>query len=251
VSGAAGDAWRGRLLLGPVPGTVVYVGPGGSVQPHAHHAVQVAVGLTGPVRLWLDGAESRARAVVVGASRRHAFAADGDVCMIYADATSSVGKRLSAVSGDVSELLADLVAEPPRLTSPADAASYALSLADRLGADAAPRERPGSGPVAAALEYVDRALEAGRRATLPEAAHAAALSPSRLTHHFTGTVGIPFRRYLLWRRLVRVVDEVAAGADLTRAAAAAGFSDSAHLSRTFRDNFGLPPSALLVMDVVP
>jgi AraC-like DNA-binding protein len=44
-----------------------------------------------------------------------------------------------------------------------------------------------------------------------------------------------------------VAEEVAGGETLTGAAAAAGFSDSAHLSRTFRRAFGLPPSALLNM----
>ena len=35
------------------------------------------------------------------------------------------------------------------------------------------------------------------------------------------------------------------GGDLTEAALAAGFSDAAHLSRTFRAMFGLSPSLLL------
>lgn len=35
------------------------------------------------------------------------------------------------------------------------------------------------------------------------------------------------------------------GAHLTQAALAAGFSDSAHLSRTFRSMFGLSPSLVL------
>ncbi|WP_236733877.1 helix-turn-helix domain-containing protein [Prescottella equi] len=50
-------------------------------------------------------------------------------------------------------------------------------------------------------------------------------------------------------RLRAVAEHVAAGSDLTRAAVAAGFSDSAHLSRAFKRNFGLTPSALLGMTV--
>ena len=61
---------------------------------------------------------------------------------------------------------------------------------------------------------------------------------------------MPFRRYVLWMRLRLAAQEVSAGANLTRAAISAGFADSAHLSRVFRQTFGLPPSALLGMTVV-
>ena len=52
------------------------------------------------------------------------------------------------------------------------------------------------------------------------------------------------RRYLLWLRLQDAVRELAAGAPATDAAHAAGFADSAHLSRTFRRMFGITPSDL-------
>ena len=49
---------------------------------------------------------------------------------------------------------------------------------------------------------------------------------------------------MLWLRLERAVAVFAAGGSLTDAAHAAGFADSAHLSRTFRRMFGLAPSSL-------
>jgi AraC-like DNA-binding protein len=70
------------------------------------------------------------------------------------------------------------------------------------------------------------------------------LSASRLTHLFTSQVGIPLRRYVLWSRLRIAISRVQAGDDLTDAAHGAGFADSAHLTRTTRDMFGLPPSVL-------
>ena len=41
---------------------------------------------------------------------------------------------------------------------------------------------------------------------------------------------------------------IAGGSPLTRAAHEAGFSDSAHLSRTFRRMFGVAPTALKMVD---
>jgi AraC-like DNA-binding protein len=70
------------------------------------------------------------------------------------------------------------------------------------------------------------------------------LSPSRLTHLFTHREGIPFKRWLLWDRLLRTVDHLAAGVDLTTAAHTAGFADSAHLSRNFRAHFGIAASRI-------
>ena len=57
-------------------------------------------------------------------------------------------------------------------------------------------------------------------------------------------MGLPIRRYVLWLRLRDVMFSLAAGHSLTEAAHRAGFSDSPHLSRTFRGMFGFPPSAI-------
>lgn len=70
------------------------------------------------------------------------------------------------------------------------------------------------------------------------------LSASRFTHLFTEQVGIPLRRYVLWSRLRIAITLVQGGDDLTGAAHGAGFADSAHLTRTTREMFGLPPSVL-------
>jgi AraC-like DNA-binding protein len=57
---------------------------------------------------------------------------------------------------------------------------------------------------------------------------------------------MPLRTYVLWRRLLHVWTLLMQGESLSAAAHGAGFADSAHLSRTARTMFGLPPSALLV-----
>lgn len=70
------------------------------------------------------------------------------------------------------------------------------------------------------------------------------LSPGRLMHVFTESIGIPLRPYLAWLRLQRAAGAIVAGSPLGEAAHAAGFADSAHMTRTFRRMFGLPPSEL-------
>ncbi|WP_046354117.1 helix-turn-helix domain-containing protein [Pseudoalteromonas luteoviolacea] len=65
------------------------------------------------------------------------------------------------------------------------------------------------------------------------------LSESRFLHLFSGQVGISWRPYLLWRRMLCALLTMQKGASATEAAFSAGFSDSAHLSRTFKNTFGM------------
>ncbi|CAG22211.1 helix-turn-helix transcriptional regulator [Photobacterium profundum] len=66
-----------------------------------------------------------------------------------------------------------------------------------------------------------------------------ALSESRFLHLFSKELGIPWRPYLLWCRMICAVRAILNGESATDAAHMAGFSDSAHLSRTFRKTFGM------------
>jgi AraC-like DNA-binding protein len=63
-------------------------------------------------------------------------------------------------------------------------------------------------------------------------------------HVFTESVGLPLRRYILGLRLQRACSELKAGSNVTSAACCAGFSDAAHLTRTFRRMLGITPTNL-------
>ncbi|MBS0452271.1 MAG: helix-turn-helix transcriptional regulator [Proteobacteria bacterium] len=73
----------------------------------------------------------------------------------------------------------------------------------------------------------------------------ACLSPDRLSHLFTQQVGLSIKRYALWTKVRRSVEQFSGGRRrLTDAALDSGFADAAHMSRTFQSYFGLPPSFL-------
>ena len=93
-----------------------------------------------------------------------------------------------------------------------------------------------------AVAYVNAHLD--RPLALDEVAAEAYLSPSRFRHLFAEQTGMGLRPYVLWRRFLRAWDLAMAGASLTEAAHGAGFADAAHLSRTSRQMFGFPPSAM-------
>lgn len=237
--------WNGRLYVSP--GLVLYLGPGGSAQAHAHHAVQLVCSFDGPFVLDLAGDVVSARSALVPSGVRHSFDCDAErmaLALIEPHRARGAGveEQAKKLAGqDLSDLFEDLHLDE---TEPVDVTGQRL-LARLVGQG--PPTSVLSEPVLAALGYLDGAVVG--RPRLEEAAKAACLSASRLTHLFSSEVGMPFRRYVLWVRLRLAVQAVSAGANLTEAAIGAGFSDSAHLSRVFRQSFGLPPSALLRMSV--
>jgi AraC-like DNA-binding protein len=83
------------------------------------------------------------------------------------------------------------------------------------------------------------------RLSLEEAAELAFLSPSRFAHLFKSQLGLPYSRYMLWRKLTRAMVAIASERTISAAAHAADFSDAAHMTRTFHQMFGMTPSVLM------
>lgn len=70
------------------------------------------------------------------------------------------------------------------------------------------------------------------------------LSESRFLHLFKSEIGTNFRRYLLWKKLQRALSSLDSQGTLTDISIDSGFSDSAHLSRTCKEMYGLAPSMI-------
>jgi AraC-like DNA-binding protein len=96
------------------------------------------------------------------------------------------------------------------------------------------------------IERVVERIKRSPRECLPVDVMAAevGLSSSRLLALFKAQVGIPIRRYRLWRRLYQSTARLSAGCSLTEAAMEAGFADSPHFSRTYLNMIGMQPSLL-------
>lgn len=91
------------------------------------------------------------------------------------------------------------------------------------------------GKVLLALERVDTP-------NLQQLSSSIGLSYHRMSHRFAESVGIPMRSYCLWRKLHKVPALIKPGVSLTQIAHLAGFTDSAHMSNTFQQMYGAPPS---------
>lgn len=83
------------------------------------------------------------------------------------------------------------------------------------------------------------------RMSIEDAAAIVFLSPSRFAHLFKQQVGLPFRRYMLWRKLTRAMLVIGRERTIATAAHEADFADAAHLTRTFYQMVGIAPSVLM------
>jgi AraC-like DNA-binding protein len=243
--------WEGASMwvLGTRPGE----GPYPKTAFHAHHAVQVTLSLRGWFTLETRDRQLGGPAAAVAPDTDHALAGEGVVAHLFIDPEGRPGRELQRAlfSG------APLVALPaPRQAEPLLAAFEAPRRKDQtlidLGRAMVAQLAPGSERDERPEVRVRKmsAWAAGRLDTpvsLTDAAAHVGLSTGRARHLFVEQTGLPFRTYLLWLRLTRAVELFGQGSSLTDAAHGAGFSDSSHLSRTFRRMFGIAADSLRVM----
>ncbi len=241
MNGAAAAAILGtmeRLDLGPLPAdgeapTTLVLGPSVALScaktagvPLFRRCPPVHTIVVGRCRFEIDGSVAQARVLAVPANTPHTLQqfADTDACAAYLDARhyrfEDVQRLADTWRGfvpgrdDLREAFGDALRLPKRRVD--------RRLLQAL--DAIQLER---------LSVVDAAARVG-------------LSASRLTHTMTEQLGAPPRKWAAWFKLTdAIAHTVFAGANLTQAAHAAGFADSAHLTRTSKQLMGVRPAMML------
>ena len=223
------------------------------VPPHEHHALQIAVAIDGEVGIKGKRGDWRmCRGVIVRQDVVHSFNANGALgAMLFVDPESTEGVWLrSALRDDITIVpesrLAGPIAELRRFVDrPLESMAVQELIKHCVQALCT-----GAPPTCRLDERVTRVLEAIRRSdelrmSIEDAAAMAFLSPSRFAHLFKQQVGLPFRRYMLWRKLTRAMLLIGRNQTISTAAHEADFADAAHLTRTFYQMVGLPPSVLM------
>ena len=225
----------------------------GVVPPHAHHAIQVVIAVDGEVAICgKTGDWRQARGVIVRADVVHSYKPQGSlVGMLFVDPESTEGAWLSAPLRDPITVVPD----SRLLGCRAEIARFLEQPFESLGVTDLVRHcvkalSTGAQPSRKLDPRVSKVLAAIRasndlRMSVEDAAAMAFLSPSRFAHLFTQQVGLPFRRYMLWRKLTRAMLVIGREKTIATAAHAADFADAAHLTRTFHQMVGLAPSMLM------
>lgn len=239
MGGNRDGAWSGALAV--VAGALCYTGTLSNAQQHHHVATQVVRARTGAFEL----ADARGRravtsAAIIPSGRDHSIRILEPASGVLVFLDPSAFSRTGTDSDDV----ADWVAAGHNLPRWTEPSTPERLLDELLAAPPAGYSRPAAAgwhpSVLAAVELIPRLLPDTVRLT--EVAKAVALSPGRLGRLFNEQVGQSFPTYVRWARLRCAVEALGAGASLTDAAHAAGFTDSAHANRVCHEMFGMSPS---------
>jgi AraC family transcriptional regulator len=226
---------------------------GGEVPTHAHHAIQVFLAfegraaIRGPDGIWLAG-----RGVIVKPDVEHGFnAQDSWGAMLFVDAESAEGLWLRALlTQDITVVpdsrlqtclleLRKFWEDPLAAKEPGDLIRHCVGA---LCAGSPPTRKPDA-RVTKVLAAIARSQDL--RLPLEDAAKLVHLSPDRFAHLFKEELGLPFRRYMLWRKLTRAMLAIGRERSIADAAHGSDFADAAHLTRTFNEMFGIPPSVMM------
>jgi len=218
----------------------IFISPAIHTDPHKHHALEIIVSVDGVIYIQDAFGNSLASQVaLVLPDQLHQTTTTGEAAFIFIEPESELAKTMlttfkpaqsvQSIEGRMSE------ADRKVFTS----GSIPKALSKVINSVNLIDDR-----IQRVTDFI-RSHITTHEFNLEMLAGIACLSTSRFTHLFKDQVGIPLRPFILWCRMRVAVTSVLAGMTLTQAAHEAGFSDTAHLSRTFMDMFGANPSAIL------
>lgn len=225
----------------------------GAVPPHMHHAIQIVIGMDGTMSILGKGGDWQSgHCIIVKPDTSHSFdSRDAFGAMLFVDPESREGLWLrSTLTSAITIVPAARIA--PCITALKvfiEKPYEAMAIGDliRLCVQSLCTGAPPAGRLDQRVTSVLQQIRASDdlRISLDAVAASVFLSPGRFAHLFKQQVGLPFRRYMLWRKLTRAMLAAAREGSIAAAAQAADFADAAHLTRTFRQMFGVLPSALM------
>jgi len=237
--------WEGGFLL--------IARADGVVPAHAHHAIQIVVALDGMVAICgEDNRWRRGPGIIVQPDVVHSFDCSGAMgAMLFVDPESNEGAWLHRALEQEIAVVPDarLASSVSELRTFIEQPIESMEVGDLIR-HCVHALSPGAPPARSMDQRITKVLDAIRarddlRMSLDEGAQLAFLSPSRFAHLFKDQVGLPYSRYMLWRKLTRAMVAIASERTIAAAAHAADFADAAHLTRTFYQMVGMAPSVLM------
>ncbi len=236
--------WQGRLYLGI--GLAVYVGRVGHHASHQHYASQLAICTEASLAVVSEDHQyDDGHCLICPANMRHKLIApDVDVTLIFVEPTTRIGRLMHLDTKPRSPLSVEKLTQFMATLVPAldtgNLASVNQLVYQLLADDDFVTLCTRDMRLITLLNRTDFELVPP---SVSEAASSIHLSVSRFSHLFSAQMGIGYRSFVRWRKLLSAIKGAATNQTLTWAAHDAGFADAAHFSRTFHTMFGLAPSS--------
>lgn len=239
-------------IINVQPGFGWFLGSFENNRLHKHVAIQLSIPLRDPVKVMANGSELRTdQAVLIKSNTKHLISCEQEHLVILFNPSSPQGHFWSPlVQEPLTELRHPAIREIKEvglnlLTSLQSSSELILKLNQAIGQydcfcgtfihHSDPR-------IEKAIAYLN--LHSGRVIPVAEIADHCHLSASRFQHLFKEVTEQTYRRAQLWNKITNALPQLGKH-PLTEIAHQSGFADSAHFSRTFKENFGFSPRELL------
>jgi AraC-like DNA-binding protein len=266
LEGSCGASPRDWLRFAPPAGAIERVEAffaGHAFDSHRHDTYALGITLSGVQQFDYRGAEATSLTgdlIVVHPDERHNGRAGSGEGFRYRMAYVEPALIAAALDGRASALpfvdhaviddrrlrgaLSRLLSGFDRAPEPLEVTELVADLADALVAlDPSARRPPRHAVSATAVDRARALLDAHHRRTVASAELEAETGLSRfeLARQFRRRLGTSPYRYLTMRRLDGARALIRGGSSFADAAAASGFADQSHMTRQFKDGFGLSP----------
>ena len=233
-----------QVFIGPT--ITLFIGQVLDNDIHRHHLLQLTVAIEDNFNLLLDGVWTKSNGIIIKPDFNHQLNGSGSSqILLLIDPESDEGIHImkSHLKGDpyihidmepLRKIIINSLKSIKEKTIPLEVIINKILLT--LGTETKDYSKIDS-RIVKTINLIKNLED--KKILIKDLAKEASLSESRIQHLFKDEIGISIKRYLLWRRLIDAISLIRKYSDLTTAAHGAGFSDSAHMSRTFRDSFGL------------
>lgn len=225
--------WSGNLAFGEA--WIAFRGQHSDNRTHAHAALQIVVAAQGNISVVTEAGETTlAPGIAIRSGCLHRLMPGEQCTILLLEPQSHLAAAIQARSAaaEVCVLLPELT---EALAGEHRPLAESVSLFRILAGDTV---QAVDRRLLAAVEWIADPRQASSVAT---AASRCGLSPARLRALANEQLGVPLAKMVLWRKVKAASQVLLGGASLAEAAAAAGFADQAHLTRTMANVLGITP----------
>lgn len=223
----------------------MHVSCGEQTLSHSHYAWKVHIGVDAPV--WFESAplvvpgNASARVVIVPPGLEHRIGSNGlSVTILVAPGSRSTQWRAFGGPATIEGTLGRRLTGAAHAWQGSTRADTNGLVSELLGL--ARISRSDASNIDARVRNALVRLSQQPDMNLADLASERGLSLDRLSHVVVRDTGMPLRRHALWSRLMRLLSSNEQFSSVAAAAAAAGFADHAHMTRTYRAMLGRLPS---------
>lgn len=229
--------WNSKILIWGNDFSEVY---------HHHYPIQIIISKDNVTASLKNEMEINSKVIIIGSNVEHHCKMKGKIVSLFIDPETNIGKEMSRfISSKKLDSLPDNPLENnisaifDTLENNKGNFSIIKELFNSIFYSYINKDKGFQELDFRIKKVLNRIQESTyKKISVSELALSAQLSESRLMHLFKNCVGVPIRRYLLWKRLIDGILLLQKGEPFSYSAYEAGFSDYAHFSRTFKSNFG-------------